>query len=126
MKAKKEKQKREFSKTLLLQESVLIWIMSIGFLALAFYCVSLGFMGSLPWLAAMVGCPWTAYAVSQAYYYRKAMHENTCGGLKYESVMADMNKVAAQYQDASGFDCDYDFNATQTYTASDNVDDYQI
>lgn len=124
--AKKEKQKREFSKTLLLQESVLIWIMSIGFLALAFYCVSLGFMGSLPWLAAMVGCPWTAYAVSQAYYYKKAMNENIVGGLKFESTMADIQKVAAQYQDASGLNFDYDFKEAEVYTATDNIDDYQI
>ena len=125
-KAKVEKQKREFSKTLLIQESVLIWIMSICFLALAFYCVSMGFMGSLPWLAAMVGCPWTAYAISQAYYYKKALHENTTGGVKFESVMADINKVASQYQDASGLECDYDFIAAEAYAATNNVDEYQI
>lgn len=86
-----EKKKREFSKTLLIQESVLIWIMSICFLILAFYCVSMGFMGSLPWLAAMVGCPWTAYAVSQAFYYKKAMSENCLGGLKYEATLVELN-----------------------------------
>ena len=59
-----EKKKLEFSKLLLVQESVLIWIMTISFIVLAFYCIGLGFMGSLPWLAAMVGCPWAAYAVS--------------------------------------------------------------
>ena len=84
------KKHKEFSKILLLQESILIWIMSIGFLILAFYCVALGFTGSLPWLAAMVGGPWTAYAVSQAFYYKKAMHENTKGGLKFEAAMADI------------------------------------
>lgn len=123
---KREKTKREFSKTLLIQESVLIWIMSICFLALAFYCVSMGFTGSLPWLAAMVGCPWTAYAISQAYYYKKSLHENTSGGVKFESVMADINKIASQYQDASGLDFDYDFEAAETYPTTDNVDEYQI
>ena len=88
-----EKKKLEFSKLLLLQESVLIWIMSIGFLGLAFYCVALGFTGSLPWLAAMVGCPWTAYAVSQAFYYKKALKENTVGGLKFETTMAAISKT---------------------------------
>lgn len=117
-----EKKKMEFSKLLLLQESILIWIMSIGFLALAFYCVALGFTGSLPWLAAMVGCPWTAYAVSQAYYYKKAMNENIAGGLKYESTMAEIQKVASQYQDASSFNVDYDFG----YQAANNPDEYQI
>ena len=110
---KKEKKKLEFSKTLLLQESVLIWIMSIGFLALAFYCVALGFTGSLPWLAAMVGCPWTAYAVSQAYYYKKAMSENCIGGLKYEATLTELNQAANSA-------CEEFINYAS------NSDDYQI
>lgn len=123
----KKKKKIEFSKFLLLQESILIWIMSICFLKLAFFCVTMGFMGSLPWLAAMVGCPWTAYAVSQMFYYKKAMLENTAGGLKFESTMADINKVASQYQDATAFDLDFNFDEpVVSYNATDNVDDYQI
>jgi hypothetical protein len=84
--------KMEFSKLLLVQESALIWIMTLVFLVLAFYCISQGFMGTLPWLAAMVGCPWTAYAVSQAFYYKKAMSENCIGGLKYEATLAELNQ----------------------------------
>ena len=125
-KVKAEKKKREFSKTLLIQESVLIWIMSISFLILAFYCVAMGFMGSLPWLAAMIGCPWTAYAVSQAYYYKKSMHENTAGGIKFETAIAEAKKIASQYEDASGLDFDYDFNQAEIYMATDDVDEYQI
>ena len=30
---------KEFSKTLLKQESALIWIMSLSFIVLAFYCI---------------------------------------------------------------------------------------
>lgn len=123
-----EKKKTEFSKALLIQESALIWIMSIAFVLLAFYCVSLGFMGSLPWLAAMVGCPWAAYAVSQTMYYKKAEKENTVGGIKFETTMADINKIAEQYSNAAAFDCDYDFEAAaaNTYTATENTDNYQI
>lgn len=58
------KNNKEFSKILLLQESVLIWIISISFIILAFFCVMQGFTASLPWLAAMVSFPWGAYAVS--------------------------------------------------------------
>ena len=83
------KPKVEFSKTLLKQESALIWIMSLSFIVLAFYCIHEGFTGSLPWLAAMVGFPWTAYGVSQAMYYRKSQKENTVGGVKYESVILE-------------------------------------
>ena len=80
------KNNKEFSKILLLQESVLIWIISISFIILAFFCVMQGFTASLPWLAAMVSFPWGAYAVSQAYYYNKSKAENTEGGVIYEKM----------------------------------------
>ena len=35
----RNKNKREFSKTLLVQESVLIWIITLSFIILAFYAV---------------------------------------------------------------------------------------
>ena len=81
--------KMEFSKQLLLQESMLIWIITISFIILAFVCVFNQYFGELPWLAAMCGFPWTAYGASQAFYFRKAEKENTKGGIKYESAMID-------------------------------------
>lgn len=82
-----KKQKKEFSKTLLIQESTLIWVVTISSIMLAFYCVINQYFGELPWIAAMVGFPWTAYGVSQAMYYRKSEKENTKNGIKYETVM---------------------------------------
>ena len=78
------KKKREFSKLLLIQESILIWIVTITALVLAFFCVCKSFTASLPWISAMVGLPWAAYGVSQAFYYNKAKAENTEGGIVYE------------------------------------------
>lgn len=122
-----EKKKIEFSKTLLKQESALIWIMSLSFIVLAFYCIYQGFTGSLPWLAAMVGFPWTAYGVSQAMYYRKSMAENTCGGIKYETVIAEAQKIASQYQNAAAVMDDTDpYMEEFNYETTENVDDYQI
>lgn len=89
-KKKKSNNKIEFSKILLIQESVLIWIMTIFFMYLAYLCVVNQYFGELPWLAAMVGFPWTAYGVSQMYYYKKSMKENSKHGIKYEAVMADI------------------------------------
>lgn len=88
---KKTKKKTEFSKRLLFQESLLIWIITIAFIVLAFVCVANQYFGELPWLAAMCGFPWTAYGASQAFYFRKAEKENTQGGIKYESVMHEIN-----------------------------------
>ena len=54
----------------------------------------MGFMGSLPWLAAMVGFPWTAYGISQVKYYSKSEKENTCGGIKYETALLEAQRIA--------------------------------
>ena len=86
----KKKNDMEFSKRLLLQESMLIWIITIAFIILAFVCVANQFFGELPWLAAMCGFPWTAYGASQAFYYRKSEKENTKDGIKFETVMAQI------------------------------------
>lgn len=98
----RKKKKTEFSKRLLLQESILIWIITLSFIALAFYCVTNQYFGELPWLAAMCGFPWTAYGVSQACYYRKAEKENTRGGVKYDTVMHELNRRAPYDDEAVG------------------------
>jgi len=85
----KHTKKLEFSKTLLIQESVLIWIHTIAMLVLAYICVFRGYFAELPWLTAMVALPWGAYAVSQRAYYKKSEAENTQGGIKFETVMSD-------------------------------------
>ena len=83
------KKKKEFSKVLLIQESILIYIMTISFIILAFICIQKEYLGELPWLTAMVGFPWTAYGVSQAFYYNKAKAENTKNGIVQESALDD-------------------------------------
>lgn len=102
---KKSNNKREFSKVLLIQESALIWIISLAFIGLAYICILRGFEGSLPWLTAMAGLPWTAYGVSQVWYYKKSEAENTKDGIKFESVMAEVNKAfdiyAEPFEDTS-------------------------
>lgn len=80
-------QHKEFSKLLLIQESLLIWIVTIAFIILAFYCVIQSYLGSLPWLSTMVAFPWSAYGISQAFYYNKSKAENIQGGIKFESAI---------------------------------------
>ena len=87
-----KKKKLEFSKILLIQESALIWIMTIAFIVLAFYCISREYLGELPWLSAMVALPWTAYGVSQGFYYNKAKAENTKDGIVYETALRDQEE----------------------------------
>lgn len=86
-KQKKNKKKLEFSKKLLLQESALLWVVTIAFIVLAFFCIYNQFFGELPWLVAMASCPWAAYGVSQAFYYKKSEKENTKGGIVYDLAL---------------------------------------
>ena len=91
MKKKKQTNKKiEFSKLLLLQESALMWVITIAFIVLAFVCVKNQFFGELPWITTMCALPWTAYGVSQAFYYKKAEKENIQGGIKYDTTMEEL------------------------------------
>lgn len=96
---KKEKKKREFSKWLLVQESVLIWITTIALLGLAYICIILGYLGTVPWLASLCALPWGAYGVSQVFYYKKALVENSKDGIKYESVMKALDNASPNLAD---------------------------
>lgn len=78
---------QEFSKTLLIQESLLIWLYTIAMVVLAFISVFKNAYADLPWLTAMVTMPWAAYGVSQHAYYKKAQAENTEGGIIFEHSM---------------------------------------
>lgn len=95
----KRKKKEEFSKWLLVQESILIWIQSICFFLLAFLAIKYNYSGALPWLTACATLPWTAYGTSCAFYYNKAKKENTEGGIVYETAM---KKIEQQNNTAIG------------------------
>lgn len=86
---KGKREKRQFSKSLLIQESILIWVITISFLVLAFFCVINQYFGELPWITAMASLPWCAYSVSQACYYKKSEKENISGGITYDLAMLE-------------------------------------
>ena len=82
------KKKKVFSKTLLIQESILIWIITISFIALAFLCVISGMSAvEIGFLTVLPGVAWAAYGVSQTAYYKKSAQENTKDGIIYETAM---------------------------------------
>ena len=81
-----------FSKLLLVQESVLIWILTFSFIGLAYLCVRTGYTGTLPWLSVTLTGAWGAYGVSQAMYYKKSEKENTAGGIVFETAMKQTTK----------------------------------
>lgn len=98
---KKNKKKTEFSKSLLIQETILIWVLSLCFIGISIYCIFNQYIGDLAWLATAYAFPWTAYGVSQAFYYKKAEKENIKGGIKYESVMSTVNNLVEKAKDSN-------------------------
>jgi hypothetical protein len=86
---KNNKEKKPFSKALLIQESILIWIITLSFIFLTFICIMQGFTGELPWITGVAGFAWTAYGVSQACYYKKSEKENTQGGIVFETALRE-------------------------------------
>lgn len=101
------KQKPEFSKRLLIQESALIWVVTVSYIALAFICILCNYTGSLPWLSVIPGVAWSAYGVSQGFYYNKSKAENTAQGIKYETVLAELQNEFKEEEKIDDINTDY-------------------
>ena len=79
---------KEFSKRLISDIRALLWVVTVGGLALAAYCIRMGYNGALPWLSAMVGLPWTAHGTVCAFYLNMAKSDHKEGGITFESAKA--------------------------------------
>lgn len=80
--------KPEYSKRLVSDIRSLLWVVTVGGLLLAAYCIHKGYTGSLPWLSAMVGLPWTAHGVVCSFYLNMAKSDHCAGGVTFESAKA--------------------------------------
>lgn len=79
----------EYSKRITNDMRGLLWVISVGGLLLAFYCVRRGFEGGLPWITAMVGLPWTAWGTAAAFYLNLAKSDHKAGGITYDAAKAE-------------------------------------
>lgn len=85
-KKKKPVKRREGSKSIVLDMRWLLWIITLAGLALAFYCVRRGFTGSLPWVSAMVGLPWSAWGIVASFYLNMSKSDHREGGITMEKA----------------------------------------
>lgn len=85
----KTKTRPDFSKQLISDIRWLLWAVTLGGLLLAGYCIYKGYTGSLPWLSAMVGLPWTAHGVVCSFYLNMAKSDHKEGGITFESAKAN-------------------------------------
>ena len=61
----REKKPAGFSKVLLVQESILVWIITISFIILAFLCILNGMSAvEIGFLTVLPGVAWAAYGAS--------------------------------------------------------------
>lgn len=88
MKLSVERRKCEFSKRLVRDIRALLWIVTVGGLALAAYCIRAGYAGALPWLSSMVGLPWAAHGVVCSFYLNMARSDHREGGITFEAAKA--------------------------------------
>lgn len=79
--------KREFSKQLICDIRVLLWLVTLGGLGLAAACVYLGYLGTLPWITSLVALPWGAHGVVCSFYLNMAKSDHSQGGITYEMAM---------------------------------------
>mgnify|MGYP006872973153 CR=1 FL=1 len=90
-KRRKTKAKMDYSKQLIHDIRYLLWVVTIGALGLAWYCISKGYIGSLPWITSLVALPWSAHGVICTAYLNlaKADHSGPDGGLTYKIAEAN-------------------------------------
>lgn len=78
----------EFSKRLIADIRALLWVVTVGGLMLAGYCILEGYEGALPWLSSMVGLPWAAHGVVCSFYLNMAKSDHSEGGITFEVARA--------------------------------------
>ena len=88
-KRRKRKKQADYSKQMIADIRSLLWVVTVGGLLLAAYCIHTGYTGALPWLTAMVGLPWSAHGVVCANYLGMAKSDQKRGGITYETAKAN-------------------------------------
>ena len=93
-----KRKKPDYSKRLVSDIRALLWVVTVGGMLLAAYCIYKGYTGSLPWLSAMVGLPWAAHGVVCSCYLSMAKSDHKEGGVTFEAAKA----ANFQTQDQTG------------------------
>lgn len=91
-----KKPKMAFSKQLILDIRSLLWIVTISGIILAFMCINKGYLGTLPWISALVGLPWSAHGIVCSFYLNMSKADHQKGGITYDLAM---NEQKAQQEE---------------------------
>ena len=94
-----KKKPLDYSKRVVRDIRALLWVVTVGGLILAAYCIYKDFVGSLPWLSAMVGLPWSAHGVVCSFYLNMAKSDHSEGGMTFEAAKAQNFAVDTSQDD---------------------------
>lgn len=94
-----KKKKLEFSKQLICDIRSLLWIVTIAGIALAFYCIYLGYLGTLPWISALVGLPWSAHGIVCSFYLNMSKSDHRKGGITYDLAINQQQQQQQNTED---------------------------
>lgn len=87
--------KLEFSKKLINDIRMLLWVVTVSGILLAFMCVYMGYLGTLPWISALVGLPWSAHGVVCSFYLAMAKSDHKKGGITYDLALKEIESNSA-------------------------------
>ena len=87
--SRKKTKRTDYSKKMITDIRALLWVVTVGGLLLAAYCIRTDYAGALPWLSAMVGLPWTAHGTVCAFYLNMAKSDHREGGITFEAAKAE-------------------------------------
>lgn len=76
MNQSKRKQRFEFSKLILIFETILVAYVSYRVLGFVDIAITTQFTGSLPYLTTFISAVWAAYGASVSFYQNKSAREN--------------------------------------------------
>lgn len=76
MNQNKKKQRFEFSKLILIFETILVAYVSYRVLGFVDIAIATQFTGSLPYLTTFISAVWAAYGASVSFYQNKSAREN--------------------------------------------------
>ena len=95
--------KIEFSKKLINDIRLLLWIITISGILLAFMCVYMGYLGTLPWISALIGLPWSAHGIVCSFYLNMAKSDHKKGGITYDLALREAESVSIYDNQAEDF-----------------------
>jgi hypothetical protein len=108
-KAPKEKKKFEFSKLIIVFETVLVAYVSYKVLGFAEMCIISGYTGTLAFLTTMISAVWAAYGFSVSFYYNKAKAENVPkiqGSYELQKIAQEIKTIKVESPANIEADCD--------------------